>query len=74
MINFMKEVHKVLRVYKVCVWGEGLQIVIPEKKMWGNDIWSESWDFPGSPVVKTSPSNAEGESLIPGEGAGTTHV
>ena len=27
------------------------------------------WDFPGSPVVKTSPSNAEGVGLIPGQGA-----
>ena len=31
-------------------------------------------DFPGEQVVKTSSSNAEGESLIPGEGAGTPHV
>ena len=30
---------------------------------------SWSWDFPGSPVVKTWPSNAEGESSIPGGGA-----
>ena len=27
------------------------------------------WDFPGSPVVKTSPSNAGGAGLIPGQGA-----
>ena len=26
-------------------------------------------DFPGGPVVKTSPSNAEGAGLIPGQGA-----
>ena len=26
-------------------------------------------DFPGGPVVKTSPSNARGEGLIPGQGA-----
>ena len=25
-----------------------------------------SWDFPGSPVVKASPSDTEGESSIPG--------
>ena len=74
MINFMKEVHKVLRVYKVCVCRLGLWMVIPEKKKWGNDIRSASWDFPGSPVVKTSPANAVGENLIPGEGAGTQHV
>ena len=45
MINFMKEVPKVLRVYKVCVCRLGLWMVIPEKKKWGNDIQSESWDF-----------------------------
>ena len=27
------------------------------------------WDFPGGPVVKTSPSNAAGMGLIPGWGA-----
>ena len=26
------------------------------------------WDFPGSPMVGTSPSNAEGTGLIPGWG------
>ena len=30
----------------------------------------ELWDFPGCPVVKTSPSNAGGEGSIPGGGAG----
>ena len=29
---------------------------------------SKCWDFPGSPVVKTSPSNAGGAGLIPGQG------
>ena len=28
------------------------------------------WDFPGGPVVKTSPSNAGGAGSIPGRGAG----
>ena len=28
-----------------------------------------SWDFPGGPVFKTSPSNAEGVGSIPGWGA-----
>ena len=32
------------------------------------------WDFPGSPVVKTSPSNAEGVGLIPGQGAKIPHA
>ena len=27
------------------------------------------WDFPGSPVVKTLPSNAGGAGLIPGGGS-----
>ena len=30
---------------------------------------SSSRDFPGGPVVKTLPSNAEGEGSIPGGGA-----
>ena len=31
-------------------------------------------DFPGSPVVKTLPSNARGTSLIPGQEAKILHV
>ena len=31
-------------------------------------------DFPGSPVVKTSPSNAGGMGLIPGQGAKIPHA
>ena len=31
-------------------------------------------DFPGSPVVKTSPSNAEGAGLIAGWGTGIPHA
>ena len=31
------------------------------------------WDFPGGPVVKTSPSNAGGEGSIPGQGAKIPH-
>ena len=27
------------------------------------------WDFPGNPVAKTSPSNAGGVGLTPGQGA-----
>ena len=30
-------------------------------------------DFPGSPVVKTSPSNAEGADSTPGRGAKIPH-
>ena len=28
----------------------------------------KDWDFPGGPVVETSPSNASGVGLIPGRG------
>ena len=31
-------------------------------------------DFPGSPVVKTSPSNAGGAGSIPGQGAKIPHA
>ena len=31
-------------------------------------------DFPGGPVVKTSPSNAAGAGSIPGRGAKTPHA
>ena len=31
-------------------------------------------DFPGGPVVKTSPSNAEGAGSIPGQGAKILHA
>ena len=31
-------------------------------------------DFPGSPVVETSPSNAGGAGLIPGQGAKIPHA
>ena len=33
-----------------------------------------SWDFPGGPVVKTLPSNARGEGLIPVCGARLSHA
>ena len=33
-----------------------------------------SWDFPGGPVVKTSPSNAGGAGSIPGRGAKIPHA
>ena len=32
---------------------------------------SETWDFSGSPVVKTSPSKTRGVGSIPGQGAKT---
>ena len=33
-----------------------------------------TWDFPGSPAVKTSPSNAGGAGLIPALGTKIPHV
>ena len=35
---------------------------------------TESADFPGGPVVKTSPSNAGGAGSIPGRGAKIPHA
>ena len=38
--------------------------------------YSEEWDlrdFPGGPVIKTSPSNARGMGSIPGQGAKISH-
>ena len=32
------------------------------------------WDFPGGPVVETSPSNAGGMGLMPGQGAKIPHA
>ena len=34
----------------------------------------EIWDFPGGPVVKTSPSNAGGAGSILGQGAKIPHA
>ena len=33
-----------------------------------------SWDFPGSPLVKTLPSNARGIGSTPGQGAKIPHA
>ena len=35
---------------------------------------NEPWEFPGGPVVKTSPSNAGGVDLIPGQGTEAPHT
>ena len=35
---------------------------------------TKPWDFPGSPVVKTSPSNAGCVSLMPAQGNKIPHV
>ena len=44
--------------------------------LWGNlNYWNKpQGDFPGSPVVKTSPSNAGGVGSIPGQGAKIPHA
>ena len=31
------------------------------------------WDFPGGPVLKNPPSNAQGTGSIPGQGTETPH-
>ena len=38
------------------------------------NIKRHSGDFPGSPVVRTSPSNAGGAGLIPGQGVKIPHA
>ena len=35
---------------------------------------SESQDFPGGPMVKTSPSSAKGAGQVPGQGAKIPHA
>ena len=35
---------------------------------------SDFWDFPGGPVVKTLPSNADGAGSIPGQGTGILYA
>ena len=42
--------------------------IIPQSKN------KHPWDFPGSPVVKTSPSNAGDAGLITGQGAKIPHA
>ena len=43
--------------------------------VYGDNQWVTGWgDFPGSPVVKTSPSNAGVVDLIPGQGAKILHA
>ena len=62
-------------------WGEGRQkeseetgfnlmtrFIVPEKKK-QKQTKKNIKDFPGDPVVETSPSCAGGEGLIPGQGA-----
>ena len=40
---------------------------------WFGPLKTHFGDFPGSPVVKTSPSSVEGAGSLPGEGATILH-
>ena len=40
----------------------------------GSSVKTKVGDFPGGPVVKTLPSNAEGVGSIPGQGIKTLHA
>ena len=44
------------------------------RKRQGERKISEDWDFPGGPVVNTSPSRARGTSSVPGWGAEIPHA
>ena len=56
--------------------------IFPNKThIWPTGSWKDAQhrqssgrDFPGGPVVKTLPSNAEGAGLIPGRGAKIPHA
>ena len=41
---------------------------------WGEPKISDLGGFPGSPLVKTTPSNAEGGGSVPGRGAKIPHA
>ena len=41
---------------------------------WDIEHKNNSWDFPSSPVVKTSLSNSGGAGSIPGQGAKIPHA
>ena len=45
-----------------------------ERKKEAEHLFKEIRDFPGGPVVKTLPSNAEYVALIPGGGAKIPHA
>lgn len=41
---------------------------------WGEPKISDLGGFPGGPLVKTTPSNAEGVGSVPGRGAKIPHM
>ena len=63
-------------------WTKGEQNILPQNTL----VWHENYferkqlrrsryrDFPGSPVVKTSPSNPGSEGSVPGWGAKISHA
>ena len=53
-----------------------VQAGLSGKMLLATEYFSErwDWDFPGDPVVKTSPSNIGGVGLIPGQGAKIPHA
>ena len=59
-----------------CPRSSGQRFPISLTWNWGFDVrvFKRCWDFPGSPVVKTLPSNVPGVGLVPGQGAKIPHA
>ena len=59
-----------------CPGSSGQRFPISLTWNWGFDVrvFKRCWDFPGSPVVKTLPSNVPGVGLVPGQGAKIPHA
>ena len=67
-VNYFLDISsppEILKWWERVISQQGLKVV--SQKM-------PSWDFPGGPVVKTSPSSAGGAGLIPGQGAKIPHA
>ena len=60
-----------MALYTLMLHNNYISIELEKKKKQEQKILlkSQIGDFPGSPVVKTSPSNARGAGSIPGQGA-----
>ena len=67
---YMLKIHL---LFQICI---AKQWKIVQRRIWNWFLPSRnlSKDFPGSPVVKTSPSNSRGAGLIPGQEAKITHA
>ena len=69
---------------KTLLWGsiakwrqhrkESVNLNIEKQKRPNKNNRKQAEDFPGGPVVRTSPSNARGVSSIPGQGAKSPHA